>query len=62
MKTNDIINLIFDCDNQKISMINERTNARYELTVNTNYCPFPWQLHVNLSEPQSRVRILSNLS
>jgi hypothetical protein len=58
MKTNDIINLIFDCDNQKISMINERTLARHELTININYCPFPWQLHVNLSEPQSRVRIL----
>ena len=58
MKTNDIINLIFDCDNQKISMINERTNIRYELRVNINYCPFPWQLHVNLLEPQSRVRIL----
>jgi hypothetical protein len=58
MKTNDVISLIFDCDNRKIFMINERTNAEYELVVNIDHCPFPWQLHVNLYEPNSRVRIL----
>ncbi|UJR16014.1 hypothetical protein I4U23_002929 [Adineta vaga] len=50
---------IFDCDQQKISMINERTNAKYDLFVNINHCPFPWQLHVNLYEANSHVRILS---
>jgi hypothetical protein len=59
MKINDVISLIFDCDRRKISMINERTNAKYELVVNIDHCPFPWQLHVNLYEPNSRVRILS---
>jgi hypothetical protein len=59
MKTNDRIRLIFDCDKRKISMINERTNAKYELDVNIDHCPFPWQLHVILYEPNSRVRILS---
>ena len=58
MKTNDVINLIFDCDNRKILMINERTNAKYELTVNIDHCPFPWQLHAILYEANSRVRIL----
>ncbi|CAF3663299.1 unnamed protein product [Adineta steineri] len=48
MKTNDAISLIFDCDQRKISMINERTNAKYDLVVNIDHCPFPWQLHVNL--------------
>ena len=59
MKTNDIINLIFHCDKRKVSMINERTNVNYELDVNTDHCPFPWQLHVNLYEANSCVRILS---
>jgi hypothetical protein len=62
MKTNDTISLLFDCDNHKISMTNERTNAKYELPVNIDHCPFPWQLHVNLSEPNSRVRILTTSS
>ncbi|CAF3533921.1 unnamed protein product [Rotaria sordida] len=60
MKINDVISLIFDCDNSKILMINERTNARFELIVNIDHCPFPWQLHVILYEANSRVRILSN--
>ena len=59
MKTNDIISLIFDCDQRKISMINERTNTKYELSVNINHCPFPWQFHVNLFEANSSIRILS---
>jgi hypothetical protein len=58
MKKNDIITLIFDCDNLKISMINERSNAKHELTIDINNCPFPWQLHVNLSSPLERIRIL----
>ncbi|CAF2517150.1 unnamed protein product [Rotaria sp. Silwood2] len=62
MKMNDVISLIFDCDNREISMINERTNARSDLIVNIDHCPFPWQLHVNLYEANSRVRILPNLS
>ncbi|CAF3378729.1 unnamed protein product [Rotaria sp. Silwood1] len=48
MKMNDVIILIFDCSNREISMINERTNARFDIIVNINQCPFPWQLHVIL--------------
>ena len=62
MKMNDIIILIFDCDQRKISMINERTNIKHELSVNIDHCPFPWQLHINLYEPNSRVRILPTSS
>jgi len=58
MKKNDIITLILDCDNQKISMINERTNAKHELNVNVNNCPFPWQLHVNMYYVKESVRLL----
>ncbi|CAF2052126.1 unnamed protein product [Rotaria magnacalcarata] len=59
MKTNDTIILIFDCDNRKISMTNERTTVKFDLVVNLNDCPFPWQLHVILHEANSHVRILS---
>jgi len=59
MKKNDIINLILDCDKQTITIVNERTNKKHEMAVNIDYCPFPWQLHVNLFEGESRVRILS---
>jgi hypothetical protein len=58
LKTNDIITLIFDCDNCKISITNGRTMAKHELSVSIVHCPFPWQLHVILFEPNSRVRIL----
>ncbi len=50
--------LTFDCDSGKISMINETTNAKYELIVDTDNCPFPWQLHVILRSVDSRIRIL----
>jgi hypothetical protein len=59
MKKNDIINLILDCDKQAIMMVNERTNKKHEMAVNIFHCPFPWQLHINLFEANSRVRILS---
>lgn len=58
MKKNDIINLILDCDKQTIMIANERTNTQNELTIDINRCPFPWQLHINLYEANSRVRIL----
>jgi len=58
MKMNDMITLTLDCDNRKISMLNERTKAEHELIVDINNCPFPWQLHLNLYEPQDSVRIL----
>jgi len=59
MKMNDIIVLILDCDNRKISLINERTKAKHELVVNIDSCPFPWQFQVNLYEPDCCVRVLN---
>ncbi|CAF4039328.1 unnamed protein product [Rotaria sp. Silwood1] len=57
---NDKIKLLFDCDNRLIQLINERTNRTIELRVDINKCPFPWQLHLNLQQALTRVRILSN--
>lgn len=59
MARDDMIILIIDCENQKIFMTNERTNGHYELDVDVNNCPFPWQFHVNLYDRDSSIRILS---
>lgn len=59
MKNNDIISLFFDCDNHSIIMINERTQVKHVLPIIMDDCSFPWQLHVVLREPNSRLRILS---
>lgn len=60
MKRNNIICLIFDCNKRMITMINESTNKRHEQPVDIDRCPFPWQLHINLYEGHSRVRLLPN--
>ena len=60
IRKGDIISLILDCDNRTVTMVNVRTNMKHELLVNVIYCPLPWQLHVNLYETNSRVRILSS--
>jgi hypothetical protein len=58
MEEKDVINLILDCDKRTITMTNERTNKKHEMAVSIVHCPFPWQLHVNLLEPNSSIRIL----
>lgn len=47
---NDTIELLLDC---------ERLNRTVELPVDINQCAFPWQLYLNLYQPQTRVRIIS---
>ena len=41
--------LILNCDEHKLSVINENTNERDELNVDTNHTPFPWCLFVQIS-------------
>jgi hypothetical protein len=60
MKNGDIINLIIDCDKYLIMMINEHSEVTHELAVNVDNCPLPWQLHVILHEPNSRIRLLTD--
>ncbi len=38
------IELQLDCDNRKISYINQGTKNRREMNVNITKCPFPWQV------------------
>ncbi|CAF3105315.1 unnamed protein product [Rotaria sp. Silwood2] len=53
------IELLIDCDNQKISYFNERTKNRRELNVDIKKCPFPWQLLFYLYDVEDSVRLLS---
>jgi hypothetical protein len=56
---NDTIILALDCDQRKIELKNKRMNRGIELSVDINKCPFPWQLHLNLFEANTHVRILN---
>lgn len=57
---NDVAQLIINCDQRFIRLINERTNKQLELQVDLQSCPFPWQLHLNLNMKPSRIRIVSS--
>jgi uncharacterized coiled-coil protein SlyX len=56
----DTIQLVIDCNNRLIQLINERTGQKLELAVDVEKCPYPWQLHLNLNEAPTRVRIASS--
>ncbi|UJR14459.1 hypothetical protein I4U23_001456 [Adineta vaga] len=51
METDDVIQLIIDCDQRMIRLINERTKRSYDIYVDVRYCPFPWQPYVRLYTP-----------
>ncbi|CAF1026977.1 unnamed protein product [Didymodactylos carnosus] len=55
---NDRIELILNCDQKKIQILNKRTNKQYQLSVSTHHCPLPWKLVVSLYSPGDRVRLL----
>lgn len=58
LKKSDLVSLVLDCDARKVCVINQRTDGKYELDIDIELCPFPWQLHVVLYERNNRVRIL----
>jgi hypothetical protein len=58
IEKNDIVELLVDCDKRLISLTNERTHSTFELNINLNNCPFPWQLNFNLYWANDRVRLL----
>lgn len=55
---NDTVELLIDCDQQKICLTNERTNRKHEINVDVTQCPFPWIVHVGLYYENDRVRFL----
>jgi hypothetical protein len=59
VEKNDIVELLIDCDQQMIALTNERTHSTFELDVDLDDCPFPWQINLNLYWANDRVRLLS---
>ena len=53
------IELQLDCDNRKISYVNQRTKNRREMDVDIAECPFPWQIRFNLYEVGDSVKLLT---
>jgi hypothetical protein len=52
------IELQLDCDNRKISYVNQRTKNRREMNVDITKCPFPWQVRFYLYKAGDCVRFL----
>ncbi|CAF1156242.1 unnamed protein product [Rotaria sordida] len=52
--------LLIDCDNKKLSYVNERTRCKKEMNVDIDLCPFPWQLYFYLYDTGDRVRLLTS--
>ncbi|CAF1075385.1 unnamed protein product, partial [Didymodactylos carnosus] len=52
------IELIIDCNNKKIILINKRTYKQAELTIDTAYCMFSWQLSVALCANGDRISVI----
>jgi hypothetical protein len=53
------IEFTIDCDQRKISYLNERTGCTKEMNVDLHSCPFPWQLYFYLYDTGDRVRLLT---
>jgi len=47
-----------DCDNRRISYVNQGTKNRREINVNITKCPFPWQVEFYLYEVGDSVQLL----
>ena len=59
MEISDKLELFIDCDRQLIRLINERTHSSYELNIDLDKCPFPWQILLGLCcSAGDRIRIL----
>ncbi len=63
-RENDIIELLIDTTSRTLHYTNERTNQTQKMVVDSNRCPFPWQLHISLGGDEDQVRLLTykNLS
>ncbi len=59
LQKDDILELLIDCDERKISLINGRTRSSCELDIDLNKCPFPWQLNITMYFFDDRIRFLS---
>ncbi len=57
VKQSDIIEIEIDCTNSKIALKNLQTNKNYELPIDLQQYPFPWQILINFDRHGDRVRL-----
>ncbi|CAF0912581.1 unnamed protein product [Didymodactylos carnosus] len=55
----DTVDLLINCDKNQIQLLNRRTLKTYEILIDPNFCPKPWQLHLNLYYIDDKVYLLS---
>lgn len=53
------IELLLDCDNQKISYFNQQTKNMREMDIDIKRCPFPWQLLFYLFDIDDCIQLIS---
>ena len=58
---NDIVLLTINCNQRKIQLTNKRLNCSQELSVDVEKCAFPWQVHLNLHQANTQVRIAKTI-
>ncbi|CAF1395744.1 unnamed protein product [Rotaria sp. Silwood1] len=56
---NDIIELVIDLTTRTLHYTNERMNQPQKMRVDINKCPLPWQILINLSGYNDRIRLIS---
>ena len=63
-RENDTIELLINVTTRTLRYTNERTKQPQQMKININKCSLPWQLLINLSGPEDRLRLLdyTNLS
>lgn len=58
VEINDIIEFLIDCDTRKIRFKNEQKQLTYELDIDLNMCPFPWQMGLDVYHANTSLRLL----
>lgn len=58
IQTDDILQLVFDCDHRRIELVHQRINRTHRLAVDIDKAPFPWQFLVVLAHEDDCLKIL----
>lgn len=53
----DSIEIIINCTNSTIRLKNKRTNLEYDLDVDQNQLPLPWQIFIRLNHNGDQIRL-----
>jgi hypothetical protein len=57
IKQGDLIEIEIDCINTKITLTNKQTNRKYELYIDLEQSPLPWQIIINFDRLGDRARL-----